>query len=178
MPKRHIWGQYILLTSNLPFEYPPPPGKKGFPRWLSGKVSTCNREDVHSSPGLGFSWRRKWQPIPVFLPGKFHVQRSLVGNSPRGCKESDTAEHTCTLEQLELACHNYRSHLLQSRLRTPLTATKIQCNLIKKNLESLFLSSFSLSNVVSWPRLQGESVTDLPLPVWKASSDHVTTWVR
>ena len=24
-------------------------------------------------------WRRKWQPIPVFLPGKFHGQRSLVG---------------------------------------------------------------------------------------------------
>ena len=25
---------------------------------------------------------RKWQPIPVFLPGKFHGQRSLVGYSP------------------------------------------------------------------------------------------------
>ena len=24
-------------------------------------------------------WRRKWQPIPVFLPGKFHEQRGLVG---------------------------------------------------------------------------------------------------
>ena len=27
-------------------------------------------------------WRRKWQPIPVFLPGEFHGQRSLVGYSP------------------------------------------------------------------------------------------------
>ena len=26
-------------------------------------------------------WRRKWQPAPVFLPGKSHGQRSLVGNS-------------------------------------------------------------------------------------------------
>ena len=143
------------------------------------KESACQCRRHRFDPWVGkIPWSRKWQPTLVFLPGKFHVQRSLVGNSPRGCKESDTAEHTCTLEQLELACHNYRSHLLQSRLRTPLTATKIQCNLIKKNLESLFLSSFSLSNVVSWPRLQGESVTDLPLPVWKASSDHVTTWVR
>ena len=25
------------------------------------------------------SWRKKWQPMPVFLPGKFHGQRSLVG---------------------------------------------------------------------------------------------------
>ena len=31
-------------------------------------------------------WRRKWQPIPVFLPGKSHEQRSLVGCSPWGHK--------------------------------------------------------------------------------------------
>ena len=27
-------------------------------------------------------WRRKWQPTPVFLPGKSHGHRSLVGYSP------------------------------------------------------------------------------------------------
>ena len=32
---------------------------------------------------------REWQPTPVFLPGKSHGQRSLVGYSPWGCKESD-----------------------------------------------------------------------------------------
>ena len=37
-------------------------------------------------------WRRKWQPTPVFLPGESHGWRSLVGYSPRGCKESDTTE--------------------------------------------------------------------------------------
>ena len=37
-------------------------------------------------------WRRKWQPTPVLLPGKFHGWRSLVGYSPWGCKESDTTE--------------------------------------------------------------------------------------
>ena len=30
--------------------------------------------------------------IPVFLPGEFHGQRSLVGYSPQGCKESDTTK--------------------------------------------------------------------------------------
>ena len=35
-------------------------------------------------------WRRKWQPTPVLLPGKFHGWRSLVGYSPWGHKESDT----------------------------------------------------------------------------------------
>ena len=38
-------------------------------------------------------WRRKWLPTPVFLPGKFHRQRSLVGYSPCGHKESDKTEH-------------------------------------------------------------------------------------
>ena len=37
-------------------------------------------------------WRRKWQPTPVFLPGKSHGQRSLGGYSPWGRKESDTTE--------------------------------------------------------------------------------------
>ena len=36
----------------------------------------------------------KWQPTPVFFPGKFYGQRSLAGYSPWGCKKSDTAEHT------------------------------------------------------------------------------------
>ena len=36
--------------------------------------------------------RRKWVPIPVFLPGEFHGQRSLEGYSQWGYKESDTTE--------------------------------------------------------------------------------------
>ena len=39
-------------------------------------------------------WRRKWQPIPVFLPGESHGQRSLAGHGPWGRKESDTTEVT------------------------------------------------------------------------------------
>ena len=38
------------------------------------------------------SWRRKWQPTPVLLPGKFHGWRNLVDNSPCGSKELDTIE--------------------------------------------------------------------------------------
>ena len=37
-------------------------------------------------------WRKKWQPNPVFMPGKSHGLRSLVGYSPWGCKESITTE--------------------------------------------------------------------------------------
>ena len=35
-------------------------------------------------------WRRKWQPIPVFLPEEFHGQRNLMGYRPWGCRESQT----------------------------------------------------------------------------------------
>ena len=43
---------------------------------------------------LDVSWgnRGKWQPTSVLLPGKSHGQRSLVGYSPWGHKESDTTE--------------------------------------------------------------------------------------
>ena len=37
-------------------------------------------------------WRREHQPIPVFLPGEAHGQRSLVGYSPWGLKELDMTE--------------------------------------------------------------------------------------
>ena len=37
-------------------------------------------------------WKRAWQCTPVFLPGEPHGQRSVVGYSPWGCKESDITE--------------------------------------------------------------------------------------
>ena len=37
-------------------------------------------------------WRRKWQPTSVFLPRKFHGQRSLVDYGPWSCKEYDMTE--------------------------------------------------------------------------------------
>ena len=65
---------------------------------MSGKEPACQRRRPKSH---GFNpwvtkipWRRKWQPTPVFLPGKAHGQKSLVGCSPCGCKGSDTTEVT------------------------------------------------------------------------------------
>ena len=62
----------------------------------SGEESDCQRRRRHRR-ALRFGkvpWRRKWQPSPVLLSGESHGQRSLVGYSPRGHKESDTTEHT------------------------------------------------------------------------------------
>ena len=52
------------------------------------------------------SWRRKWQPIPVFLPGRFHGQRSLAGYSSCGHQKLDMTEHTCLSSWLKNVSHN------------------------------------------------------------------------
>ena len=44
------------------------------------------------SLGREYPQNRKWQLTPVFWPGKFCEQRSLVGYGPWGCKESDMTE--------------------------------------------------------------------------------------
>ena len=50
--------------------------------------------DVGSIPGSGrSSGIRKCHPTPVFLPGKSHGQKSLVGSNAWGCQESDMTEH-------------------------------------------------------------------------------------
>jgi len=56
--------------------------------WLRGKESGCLQcRRLGFDPWVGrIPWRRKWQPIPVFLPGKFHGQRSLAGYRPWGQK--------------------------------------------------------------------------------------------
>ena len=68
--------------------------------WLSGKESACQVGDGGSILGLGrSSGRRKWQPTPVFLPGKSPGQRSLAGYSPWGRKESDMTEYVLAYAQ-------------------------------------------------------------------------------
>ena len=49
-------------------------------------------KEIQKEGIYAYTGRRKWQPTPVFLPVKFHGQRSLVGYSPWGHKESDLTE--------------------------------------------------------------------------------------
>ena len=56
------------------------------------------------NPWIGrIPWRREQQPTPLFLPGEFHAQSSLVGYSPWGRKESDTTE----ADTLVLGCSRW-----------------------------------------------------------------------
>ena len=68
-----------------------------FPGGSDGKESAWNMGDLGSIPGL---WRSPGEGNgypPVFLPRKFHEQRSLVGYSPWGHKESDTTHFHFTI---------------------------------------------------------------------------------
>ena len=74
----YLCVQYIHLhfkdTSSSKFPY-----SKGKQKFQEIYIHSC-------------SSRKEWQPTPVFLPGRSHGQRSLVGYHPWGCKESDTIE--------------------------------------------------------------------------------------
>ena len=64
-----------------------------FPRGSDGKTTCLQCWRPGFNPWVGkIPWRRKWQPTPVFLPGKSNGQRSLVGYSPWGRKELDTTK--------------------------------------------------------------------------------------
>ena len=67
---------------------------RGFPGGSNSKESACSAGDPGSIPGLGRSpgGGHGYLPTPVFLLGEFHGQKSLVGYSLCGHKESDMTE--------------------------------------------------------------------------------------
>ena len=59
----------------------------GFPGGSVVKKICLPVWEMQIRPWIGkIPWRRKWQPTPVFLPGKFHGQRFLAGYSLWGRK--------------------------------------------------------------------------------------------
>ena len=71
----------------------------GLPLWLSSQESACQcrRHRRQFSSWVGkIPWGKKWQLTPIFFPGKSHGQRSLVGYSSWGHKESEMTEHAQT----------------------------------------------------------------------------------
>ena len=63
--------------------------------WADGSVVKnlpAVQETVVQFLGQEDPWRRKWQLTPVFLPGKSHGHRSLLGYRSWGCTESDMTD--------------------------------------------------------------------------------------
>ena len=93
--------------------------------------------------------RRKRQPIPVFLPGKSHGQRSLEGYSLWGCKESDATEwlsiHSCNMPQVSF------QHVINIKVNTEVS------NRLRHTLRSVLSLLTHVSPALSvlgsdWPR--------------------------
>ena len=78
----------------------------------SGKESTCRyrrRKRSEFDPWVRqISWRRKGKPIPIFLPGGSHGQRSLVDHNPCSCRDLNT------IVQLSIHTHNLKVNRLSS----------------------------------------------------------------
>ena len=69
----------------------------GFPRWLRGKQTTCQCRRLRLDPWIEkIPWKREWQPTPIFLPEKFHGQRSLAGLPSMGSQTSQTQLNNLT----------------------------------------------------------------------------------
>ena len=68
-------------------------------------------------------WRKEWQPTPVFLPGESHGQRSLVGYSPWGRKETNTFTFTLVLQQLQFQ----ENHTFQPKPSKTRFSTQLLC---------------------------------------------------
>ena len=73
-----LWGLALCIIKDTSVF------SKGFSRLLSGKESICQCRVRFWTRKI--SWRRKWQPLPVSLPGESHGQRSLAGYSPQRCR--------------------------------------------------------------------------------------------
>ena len=92
-------------------------GQWGLPRGHSVKEPTCQCRRLQRccfAPWVGkIPWRRKWLTTPVFLPGRSHGRRSLVGYIVMGGKESDMTEHARSAHGQRASAHQQSFFLLQ-----------------------------------------------------------------
>ena len=102
-----------------------------FPWRLSGKEFACqSRRCTGFDPwAWKIIWRRKWQPIAVFLPEKAHRQKSLAGYSPWGHRVrcDCVTNYSCTVLSSSVISDSSRPHGLRlARLPCPSPSHPIQ----------------------------------------------------
>ena len=145
-----VFGRQVRETVGLAWAWPT--WAVRWPAWAvlcDVRICGCSRPWVGMIP-----WRREWLPIPVFLPGEFHGQKSLAGYSPWGHKELDVTERlTASLFtrpfQLRAQAGEELSHLLSTSHRVGPTPAALHA------LYKLFLPQTCKCNPVSliwWAR--------------------------
>ena len=118
--------------------------------WCSGKESGCQckrlRRRRFDSWVRKISWSRKWQYTPLFLLGKCHGQRGLVGYRPRGHKELDITE--------QLSTHtNSRGHKSRQDYNS------------KRTCNPVFVATL-LTIAKTWKQLKCPSTDDWKKKIW------------
>ena len=95
-------------------------------------------------------WRRKWQPIPVFLPGKSNGWRSLAGYSPWGCRVGHdwvtSLLHACQWAQCRRHTHTH-THRVLRHARKWMSVWE-DMNHTRENLEKIL--SVTAIFVIAW----------------------------
>ena len=115
LPSKVAWGS--VCHGVTPGRHVTVQPSEGFPGGSSGKESSgqCRRHGFHPWVRKN-SWRRRWQPTPVFLPGKSHEQGSLAGYTVYGVTKVGhdwVTEHACIQQSGKGRVTLYSEKILQ-----------------------------------------------------------------
>ena len=151
-----VWRQNLHHTSNI---YSPVFINKCYnPWWLRSQriCPHCGRPRFY--PWVGkIPWRRVWQTTPVFLPGESHGQRSPVGYSPWGRKESDRTEQLT----LSLSQAKHWTKCLQRNYKTAITLHHRDYNWVELGLKRDLKDNPGSSHTQAHPGAKTLPVTPL-----------------
>ena len=127
--------------------------------WHSGKESACSRRRCQRLKRLGFDpwvgkipWSRKWQLVPVFLPGKFPAQRNLPGYVHRVAKNqtrlSDWATERAHTHNIIIL---YKIYIQVSLIVSIICVIAIVSSDLGSQVTVSCLFRLLLLGLVSWP---------------------------
>ena len=114
---------------------------------ISGVINNppASEGDTGSIPGLGQEDPLEWQLASVFLPGKFHGQRSLVGYSPWGFRVQHDWAIECTYMHAHTHTHGWASLVAQMVKNLPaMQETWVQSPCLEDPPEEGMATHFSI----------------------------------
>ena len=125
--------------------------------WLDGSSILCLQIEQAI---YKLTWRRKWQPTPVFLPGESQGQRSLVGCRLWGCTESGTTDATWQWQQPQhINSHadgmSEQARLIQAKHRL----STVELSMMFRCWIQLWFSLFEVKEYIIVPTYNGEHRT-------------------